>query len=72
MSFLGIEKFLPVLDASSKALNRLGSSDEDVKMRETPEWLSWWSCSDGVLYVSACLDEHGLQYLLCPIDWGYP
>jgi len=37
MSFLGIEKFLPVLDASSKALNRLGSSDEDVKTSDTPE-----------------------------------
>jgi hypothetical protein len=40
MSFLGIEKFLPVLDASSKALYRFGSSVDDVKTSETPEWLS--------------------------------
>lgn len=37
MSFFGIEKFLPELDASSRALNKLGSSEEDVKMSETPE-----------------------------------
>jgi hypothetical protein len=37
MSFLGIEKFLPVLDASSNALYKLGKRVDDVKMSETPE-----------------------------------